>query len=411
MASQDSLKQNFLDTISRLQAPENPRGNSLVRYVKRTIQQHSVHSIEPLDIINQATLQGLDYIESEGQGIANVEAWLRATALQIVRSARADSVAESTKSIDAWNEQQLSSFHNQAATQQEDEPRSLKVVLKRQTARNQCYDEALAEGVLPLRMMQIPAGTFLMGSPADELERLESEGPQREVTLAQFFMGKYPITQAQWRAVAALPQVERELQANPSSFKGDLRPVEQVSWYDAVEFCDRLTILTNRQYRLPTEAEWEYACRAKPIRTVGTPEVWQVKLSEQSTPFHFGETISSELANYDARTTYGDGPKGEYRGETTPVNQFEGANAFGLSDMHGNVWEWCQDHWHDSYKGAPTDGSAWIKGGNSERRILRGGSWITYPGYCRSAYRFINVPGYRNFSIGFRVVCSAPRAL
>ena len=276
------------------------------------------------------------------------------------------------------------------------------LTLKRQAARNQCYDEALGEGVLPLRMMQIPAGTFLMGSPKDELERQEIEGPQIEVTLSRFFMGKYPITQAQWRVMAALPQVERELKGDPSRFKGDLRPVESVSWYDAVEFCDRLTILTNRQYRLPTEAEWEYACRA------GT-----------TTPFHFGKTITTELANYRGTDneeykwsgSYGDGPKGEHREETTPVNQFEGANAFGLCDMHGNVWEWCQDHWHSSYKGAPTDGSAWIEGGSSERRILRGGSWDVIPRFCRSAYRYYIVPGIDITLLGFRVGCSAPRTL
>jgi len=276
------------------------------------------------------------------------------------------------------------------------------LTLKRQAARNQCYDEALGEGVLPLRMMQIPAGTFLMGSPKDELERQESEGPQNEVTLSRFFMGKYPITQAQWRVMAALPQVERELKADPSHFKGDLHPVESVSWYDAVEFCDRLTILTNRQYRLPTEAEWEYACRA------GT-----------TTPFHFGKTITTELANYRGTDneeykwsgSYGDGPKGEHREETTPVNQFEGANAFGLCDMHGNVWEWCQDHWHSSYKGAPTDGSAWIEGGSSERRILRGGSWGDDPWLCRSAFRDDLGPGFDDSYLGFRVVCSAPRTL
>ena len=276
------------------------------------------------------------------------------------------------------------------------------LTLNKRQSRNQCYDEALAEGVLPLRMMQIPAGTFLMGSPEDELERQEREGPQNEVTLSRFFMGKYPITQAQWRAVAALPQVERELKADPSHFKGDLHPVESVSWYDAVEFCDRLTILTDRQYRLPTEAEWEYACRA------GT-----------TTPFHFGKTITTELANYRGTDnesmkwsgSYGDGPKGEYRKETTPVNQFEGANAFGLCDMHGNVWEWCQDYWHDSYEGVPTDGSAWIEGGNSERRILRGGSWDLNPWSCRSACRHDFEPGIDVNNIGFRVVCSAPRAL
>ena len=280
--------------------------------------------------------------------------------------------------------------------------RPLKLTLTKRQSRNHCYDEALAEGVLPLRMMQIPAGTFLMGSPKDELERRDSEGPRHKVNLSQFFMGKYPITQAQWRAVAALPLVDRELKAEPSHFKGDLRPVESVSWYDAVEFCDRLTILTNRQYRLPTEAEWEYACRA------GT-----------TTPFHFGETITTDLANYrgtdDEKNkwsgSYGDGPKGEYRRETTPVNQFEGANAFGLCDMHGNVWEWCQDHWHNNYEGAPTDGSAWIEGGNSKRRVRRGGSWIHFPWSCRSACRDLIGPGNVNYFIGFRVVCSAPRAL
>ncbi|MBD2115202.1 MULTISPECIES: formylglycine-generating enzyme family protein [Cyanophyceae] len=274
------------------------------------------------------------------------------------------------------------------------------LTLNKRQGRNRCYDEVLADRVLSLRIMQIPAGTFLMGSPGDELERRNNEGPQHEVILSQFFMGKYPITQAQWRAVAALPHVERELKFDPSRFKGDPRPVEQVSWYDAVEFCNRLTILTNRQYRLPTEAEWEYACRA------GT-----------TTPFHFGKTITTELANYRGTDneeykwsgSYGDGSKGDYREETTSVNQFEGANAFGLCDMHGNVLEWCQDYWHDSYKGAPIDGSAWLT--ESASRILRGGSWSSYPGYCRSAFRTYDEPDVRSNYIGFRIVCSAPRTL
>ena len=274
------------------------------------------------------------------------------------------------------------------------------LTLTKRQGRNQCYDEALSKDVLPLRMMLIPAGTFTMGSPEDELERRDSEGPQHEVTLSQFFMAKYPVTQSQWRAVAALPQVKRKLKVNPSRFKGELRPVESVSWYDAVEFCDRLTIFTNRQYRLPTEAEWEYACRA------GT-----------TTPFHFGKTITTELANYRGTDNeeykwsgfYGDGPKGEYREETTPVNQFEGANAFGLCDMHGNVLEWCQDHWHGSYKGAPDDGSAWLTEDDSANRILRGGSWYIVPRYCRSAFRSFNVPGDDFNRFGFRVCCTASR--
>ncbi len=249
-------------------------------------------------------------------------------------------------------------------------------------------------GTAPLDMVAIPGGTFLMGSPEDEPEGYADELPQHEVTVLPFFMGAYPVTQAQWWVVANLPQVERELDSDPSNFKGDNRPVESVSWYDAIEFCARLSAHTGRQYRLPTEAEWEYACRA------GT-----------TTPFHFGETTSSELANYDASSVYADGPKGEYRKETTPVDYFDVANAFGLSDMHGNVYEWCQDHWHSNYEGAPIDGSAWIEGGNSEERVRRGGSWYDAPRNCRSACRDNGVIVIRVSSFGFRVVCSAPRAL
>jgi formylglycine-generating enzyme required for sulfatase activity len=230
-----------------------------------------------------------------------------------------------------------------------------------------------------------------MGSPEDEEGRRDSEGPQHEVTFANtFFMAKYPITQAQWRAVAAMPQVERELNSAPSRFKGDNRPVEQVTWYDVVEFCARLSQHTGRDYRLPTEAEWEYACRA------GT-----------TTPFHFGETITSDLANYRANVTYGSGPKGEYRRQTTEVGSFP-ANAFGLYDMHGNVIEWCQDWWHENYEGSPTDGSTWQEG-DSTRRVLRGGSWDDLPEYCRSAFRDGLAPDDTSDDVGFRVVCGGAR--
>jgi formylglycine-generating enzyme required for sulfatase activity len=270
-------------------------------------------------------------------------------------------------------------------------------IAKRQ-AQNQYYDETLAEGDQPLRMMLIPTGTFLMGSPEGELERTDAEGPQHEVKVPQFFMAKYPVTQVQWRAVAELPLVKSRLESDPSEFKGDRLPVEQISWHDAVEFCDRLTIQTNRQYRLPTEAEWEYACRA------GT-----------KTPFHFGETISTDYVNYDGTDetygAYGPGTKGEYRKETTPIDHFGVANAYGLCDMHGNVFEWCQDHWHSNYDGAPDNASAWLTEDESSRRIIRGGSWYFSPRYCRSAYRSYNFPDYRTDSVGFRVVCSAPRAL
>ncbi len=243
-----------------------------------------------------------------------------------------------------------------------------------------------------LEMVLIPSGSFNMGAPKGELESIDDERPQHTVVMAQFCMGKYPVTQAQWRAVTAMPQVDRKLEPDLYQFKEDNRPVEQVTWHDAVEFCDRLSALTKRSYRLPSEAEWEYACRA------GT-----------TTPFHFGETISSDYANYDVGRAYGSGSEGKDRKETTPVGSFNVANRFGLYDMHGNVWEWCADHWHDNYEGAPIDGSAWVTGGNSDRRVLRGGSWNTYPARCRSAFRNRGNPVLADYPFGFRVVSSASR--
>jgi formylglycine-generating enzyme required for sulfatase activity len=248
-----------------------------------------------------------------------------------------------------------------------------------------------------LEMMLIPGDTFIMGSPPEELEHRDRESPQHSVTVQPFFMGKYQVTQAQWRFVAQLPQVNKELDPEPSNFKGDgstsltnNRPVEQVSWKDAVEFCDRLSQYTGRTYRLPSEAEWEYACRA------GT-----------TTPFHFGETITTDLVNYNGNYTYGQGSKGVYRKETTEVGSFGVANNFGLYDMHGNVWEWCQDDWHSDYEGAPIDGSAWLNNEEDNNgKLLRGGSWSLIPGYCRSAYRSSYNLAHFNYNIGFRVVCS-----
>ncbi len=260
--------------------------------------------------------------------------------------------------------------------------------VKEEKGKADIFKEDLGGGVR-LEMVGIPAGRFTMGSPDDEAQRDKSEGPQREVTVNAFLMGKYAVTQAQWQAVAKLPKVNADLQPAPSKFKGTNYPVEQVSWNDAVEWCARLSQLTGRAYRLPSEAEWEYACRA------GT-----------TTPFHVGPTLTTDLANYDGRSTYGAGPEGVWRNTTTAVGSFS-PNAFGLYDMHGNVWEWCLDQWHENYQGAPTDGSAWISEGNSGLRLLRGGSWYSDPLYCRSAYRLIiNDPGDRSRLKGFRVVCS-----
>ncbi|WP_193196084.1 SUMF1/EgtB/PvdO family nonheme iron enzyme [Nostoc sp. MG11] len=260
---------------------------------------------------------------------------------------------------------------------------------QRKNSQARYFTEDLGNSIA-LDMVAIPGGTFLMGSPENEKGSSDDERPQHQVSVRDCFMGKYPITQAQWKAVASLAKVERELKPDSSHFKGDNLPVEGVSWYDAIEFCKRLSKKTGREYRLPSEAEWEYTCRA------GT-----------TTPFHFGETITTELANYDGTNTYASAPKGQSLGKTTPIGSFP-PNAFGLYDMHGNVWEWCADHWHDSYKGAPNNGLSWLISGSSNDnhyRLLRGGSWDYSPGYCRSAYRGRGNPDIDYDDIGFRVVC------
>ena len=273
----------------------------------------------------------------------------------------------------------------------------------------QAYQQKLAPAVV-LTMVEIPAGNFLMGSPPGEEGRnyygdlandlkqgLGVEGrdveAQRRVTVPAFRIGRFPITQAQWKLVAGFEKLERELNADPSYFKGPERPVEQVSWHDAIEFCRRLSKHTGRNYTLPSEAQWEYACRA------GT-----------TTPFYFGETLITELANYDGNYIYGQGLKGTYREQTTNVGSFP-ANAWGLQDMHGNVWEWCLDRWHPFLEKAPTDGSAWQEPASDlakdyqDRRLLRGGSWFSFPGYCRSACRSYPLPASQLDSVGFRVCC------
>jgi formylglycine-generating enzyme required for sulfatase activity len=253
-------------------------------------------------------------------------------------------------------------------------------------------------------MVAIPSGKFMMGSPDSEHDRFEDENPQHQVTVQPFFMGKYPITEAQWQAIAPTSPVEQELDLNSCGFEEDNLPMTGVYWDEAIEFCQRLSRETGRNYRLPTEAEWEYACRA------GT-----------KTPFYFGKTITCDLANYRGidcgnaneqwffSGSYDQGPKGIYRNDMTPVNAFP-PNAFGLYDMHGNVSEWCSDRWHSNYEGAPADGSAWISDGD-DNVVARGGSFGTFPAYCRSASRQIQTPkSYSRYrTIGFRVVCEIPK--
>ncbi len=246
------------------------------------------------------------------------------------------------------------------------------------------FIEDLGNGVF-LEMASIPGGTFIMGSPDNKGKA--NERPQHQVTVRQFLMGKYQITQAQYEAIMG---------NNPAYFRtnGANRPVENVSWKNALEFCQKLSQKTKRNYRLPSEAEWEYACRA------GT-----------TTPFYFGETITVDLANYNGNYTYASAPKGQYRGQTTPVGNFP-PNAFGLYDMHGNVWEWCQDYYHNNYQYAPIDGSAWLQTGLFSNllsdRLVRGGSWGFLPEGCRSANRKADGADLHFNSIGFRVVSLLP---
>jgi formylglycine-generating enzyme required for sulfatase activity len=267
------------------------------------------------------------------------------------------------------------------------------LILQSEPCTVQYFTEELENGI-GLDMVQILGGTFSMGSPDGELEREDDEGPQHPVNLPDFFMAKYPVTQAQWEIVASWKQIDRNLTPNPSNFKGPDKPVEQVSWLDAIEFCQRLSKKTGQAYSLPSEAQWEYACRA-----------------HTTTPFYFGETITPELVNYMWSETYGNyGVKEKEDSKCpTPVGQFP-ANRFGLYDMHGNVNQWCLDDWHESYTGAPDNGSAWINENSKtpSRKILRGGSWMSFPWRCRSVARNYNDWDVISNNFGFRLVCSSP---
>lgn len=239
-------------------------------------------------------------------------------------------------------------------------------------------NENLGKGVI-LEMVAIPGGKFLMGSP--EGEGNDREKPQHQVTIQPFYMGKYPVTQAQWEMVSRLPEVKIDLRSKPSHFKGANLPVENVSWHDAREFCARLSKATGKLYRLPSEAEWEYACRAN-----------------TTTPYYFGNTITTDLVNHNNKY-----------GQTTDVGKFP-PNAFGLYDMHGNVWEWCEDSWHKNYMTAPNNGNA-LTSQSDNKRMLRGGQWYLNPSYCRSASRSYNNGDRRNKDNSFRLVVSGAGTL
>lgn len=239
------------------------------------------------------------------------------------------------------------------------------------------FEVKLSENNL-LEMVYIPSGQFIMGTPETEQGRSKDETPQHEVSIESFFVGKYPITQKQYLAV---------MKENPSFFKGENKPVENISWFEAQNFCEKLSFLSEKNFRLLTESEWEYVCRANTM-----------------TPFCFGKSITPDLANYKASYGYGEGSGGKWRQETTDVGTFD-ANDFGLYDLHGNVWEWCQDHWHENYEGCPIDGSAWLEDDNDSPRIIRGGSWDDTAYYCRAGVRLWTLPQFKGKLIGFRVAC------
>ncbi|MFA5257091.1 MAG: formylglycine-generating enzyme family protein [Opitutales bacterium] len=234
-----------------------------------------------------------------------------------------------------------------------------------------------------IEMAWIPQGRFLMGSPEGEYNRLEDE-TQHQVTLSKgFWLGKYEITQGQWTALMG---------SNPSSFtySGRAAPVENVSWDDAMEFCNTLMrkersagrLTAGYEYTLPTEAQWEYACRAG---TAGA--------------FHYGDNLDSDMANFDGNYPFGRGAEGVFRERTMAVGKFR-QNAWGLFDMHGNVWEWCRD----GYGAYPTGNVTDPAGATTvEKRVVRGGSWADDAGFCRSARRYYYEPGYSKRDLGFRL--------
>jgi len=265
------------------------------------------------------------------------------------------------------------------------------VTVERRSRTADSFSENLGNGVM-LTMMDIPKGQFVMGSSGAEEGHWQAEEPRHPVALSSFLMGQSVVTWAQWRTVATYPKVKIDLPPILAFTQDDQSrgvpsetcPVTGISWRDAIEFCQRLSCKTGRSYRLPSEAEWEYACRAKTM-----------------TSFHFGDALTSDLAHYDCR----DGTKN--------VGSFP-ANAFGLYDMHGNVWEWCSDRWHETYSGAPNDGTSWDSGHESDltedtaQYVIRGGSWMDLAITCRAASRIGLAANTHSDDLGFRVVCQLP---
>jgi formylglycine-generating enzyme required for sulfatase activity len=245
-------------------------------------------------------------------------------------------------------------------------------IITRQSGSAPCLTASLSAEI-SLDLVLIPGGTFMMGDNRHHPD----EQPVHQVTVAPFYMGKYPITQAQYRSIIG---------DNLSSGLGADDPAEKINWDDALAFCAKLSQQTGKQYTLPSEAQWEYACRAN-----------------TTTAFHFGATITPDLVNYNGEYPYNGAPTGENRAQSTPVGTFP-PNAFGLSDMHGNVWEWCLDEYQPNYLNAPIDGSALVDTSANPKRVMRGGSWDYVAKGCRSSVRCSLDSSLRMDGCGFRVV-------
>lgn len=232
-------------------------------------------------------------------------------------------------------------------------------------------------------MIVLPAGSFLMGSPPKEPEREAAEGPQRRVAIVRpFAMSRFEITFNEWEACVADGGCKGS--HGDSGWGRGRRPVIDISWHDANAYAAWLAKTTGKPYRLLSEAEWEYAARA------GT-----------ATPFSTGRILTDKQANFDPSETYNGSRKGKYRQQTVPVGSFP-ANPFGLHDMHGNVWEWVQDCWNETYEGAPADGSARLTG-DCTLRVLRGGGWGNIPSFQRSAMRYREVAKSGYYDMGIRI--------
>jgi formylglycine-generating enzyme required for sulfatase activity len=272
------------------------------------------------------------------------------------------------------------------------------------TSSGSYFVEHLQEGVPALELVSIPGGSFMMGGSEEDPDSFrkqprsqrrnykpeQREYPSHLVSLKPFYISRYPITQSQWEAVQKYPQINREMSSNPSNFGGENHPVEHVSWDDAQEFCKRLSARTGKFYSLPSEAQWEYACRAG-----------------SETAFHYGKNTNLHLFNCRSGCTTINGKDCLLLGRTSEVGLFP-ANNFGLHDMHGNVWEWCEDDWHNDYQEAPEDDNAWVDADRCDKRVIRGGCWDQEAERCRSAYRaYIDLFKSNRTYVGFRVCCKS----